>query len=354
VRSDAFTDDHLEPEAPMDVLIADQKQVTALLPMDEAIAVMRRALGLLDGGDVLLPLRSMLALPDGDRVMGLMPSYLGGIDALGVKVIAAFPANFGSEYDTHQGVVLVFDTERGLLRAIVDATSITAIRTAAVSGVATDLLARSDAGDLAIIGAGTQAHTHLQAMRCVRPVRRVRVFSVPEGSAEAFAEREERLTGLPIEVAASAQEAVRGADLICTVTTATEPVLRGAWLAPGAHINAVGAYTPTTRELDTEAVARARLYVDRREAALSEAGEFLLARAEGAVDDGHIVGEIGEVLVGKVAGRGSPGEITLFKSLGIAIEDLAAARYVYDKAQEKGVGTWVEIGGRHFGAAAAE
>jgi ornithine cyclodeaminase len=342
----------------MDVLIADQKQVSALLPMDEAIEVMRRALSLLDGGDVLLPLRSMLALPDGDRVMGLMPSYLGGIDALGVKVIAAFPANFGSEYDTHQGVVLVFDTERGLLRAIVDATSITAIRTAAVSGAATDLLARPDAGDLAIIGAGTQAHTHLQAMRAVRPVRRVRVFSLPAGSAEAFAEREQRLTGLPIEVAASAEEAVRGADLICTVTTATEPVLHGAWLAPGAHINAVGAYTPTTRELDTAAVVRSRLYVDRREAALSEAGEFLLARGEGAVDDGHIVGEIGEVLAGKAPGRGAPDEITLFKSLGIAIEDLAAARYVYDKAKETaketGVGTWVEIGGRHFGAAAAE
>ena len=338
----------------MDVLIADQKQVSALLPMDEAIEVMRRALILLDGGDVLLPLRSMLALPDGDRVMGLMPSYLGGIDALGVKVIAAFPANFGSEYDTHQGVVLVFDTERGLLRAIVDATSITAIRTAAVSGAATDLLARPDAGDLAIIGAGTQAHTHLQAMRAVRPVRRVRVFSLPAGSAEAFAEREQRLTGLPIEVAASAEEAVRGADLICTVTTATEPVLHGAWLAPGAHINAVGAYTPTTRELDTAAVVRSRLYVDRREAALSEAGEFLLARGEGAVDDGHIVGEIGEVLAGKAPGRGAPDEITLFKSLGIAIEDLAAARYVYDKAKETGVGTWVEIGGRHFGAAAAE
>jgi ornithine cyclodeaminase/alanine dehydrogenase-like protein (mu-crystallin family) len=338
----------------MDVLIADQKQVSALLPMDEAIEVMRCALGLLDGGDVLLPLRSMLALPDGDRVMGLMPSYLGGIDALGVKVIAAFPANFGSEYDTHQGVVLVFDTERGLLRAIVDATSITAIRTAAVSGVATDLLARPDAGDLAIIGAGTQAHTHLQAMRAVRPVRRVRVFSLPAGSAEAFAEREQRLTGLPIEVAASAEEAVRGADLICTVTTATEPVLHGAWLAPGAHINAVGAYTPTTRELDTAAVVRSRLYVDRRESALSEAGEFLLARGEGAVDDGHIVGEIGEVLAGKAPGRGAPDEITLFKSLGIAIEDLAAARYVYDKAKETGVGTWVEIGGRHFGAAAAE
>ncbi len=151
----------------MKTLIADQKLVTELLPMDKAIEVMREALTMLAGGDVVMPLRTMLPLPGGRRVVGLMPSYLGGIDAVGVKIVAAFPANFGSEYDTHQGVVLYFDTERGLLHAIVDATSITAIRTAAVSGLATDLLARPEAGDLAILGAGTQAHTHLQAMRAV-------------------------------------------------------------------------------------------------------------------------------------------------------------------------------------------
>jgi ornithine cyclodeaminase len=338
----------------MKVLIADQNQVTKLFPMDEAIDVMRRTLVMLAEGDVMLPLRSMLVLPGGERVLGLMPSYLGGLQSLGVKVIAAFPANFGTEYDTHQGVVLVFDSERGLLRAIVDATSVTAIRTAAVSGVATDLLARPDAGDLALIGAGTQAHTHLQAMRAVRPVRRVRVFSLPAGSAEAFAERESKLTGLPVEAVASARQAVEGADLICTVTTATEPVVCGEWIAPGAHINAVGAYTPTTRELDTAAVVRSRLYCDRRDALLSESGEFLLAKAEGAIGDEHIVGELGEVLAGAAPARGAADEITLFKSLGIAVEDLAAARYVFDKAEKDGSGTWVEIGGRHFGGAAAD
>ncbi|MEI6449754.1 MAG: ornithine cyclodeaminase family protein, partial [Actinomycetes bacterium] len=202
----------------MKVLIADQKLVTELLPMDEAIEVMRRALTMLAEGDVVMPLRQMLVMPGGDRVMGLMPSYLGGLEAVGVKVVAAFPANFGSEYDTHQGVVLFFDTEQGLLRAIVDATSITAIRTAAVSGLVTDLLARPEAGDLAIIGAGTQAHTHLQAMMAVRPLRRVRVYSVPAASAAAFAERESRHTGLNVEVAATGEEAVAGADLICTTT----------------------------------------------------------------------------------------------------------------------------------------
>jgi ornithine cyclodeaminase/alanine dehydrogenase-like protein (mu-crystallin family) len=332
------------------VLIADQKLVTELFTMGEAVDVMRQALLLLDEGDVVMPLRSMLPIPGGERVMGLMPSYAGGLEAVGVKVIAAFPENFGTEYDTHQGVVLFFDTQRGLLRAIVDATSITALRTAAVSGVATDLLARPDAGDLAIIGAGTQAHTHLQAMRVVRPVRRVRVFSVPASSADEFAERESRRHGLPVEAVGTAEEAVAGADLICTTTSATEPVLLGAWVSPGAHINAVGAYSPSTRELDSALVARARLYADRRESLLGEAGEFLIPRSEGLIGDDHIVGEIGEVLVGKAPARTSPEQITLFKSLGIAIEDLASVRFVYDKAKERGLGTWVEIGGRHFGS----
>ncbi|HTX68229.1 MAG TPA: ornithine cyclodeaminase family protein [Thermoleophilia bacterium] len=338
----------------MRVLIADQQLVTEVFPMQEAIPTVRRALTMLAEGDVVMPLRSYLAIPGGDAVLGLMPSYMGGLEAVGVKVIAAFPANFGTEFDTHQGVVLFFDTERGLLRAIVDATAITAIRTAAVSGLVTDLLAKPDAGDLAIIGAGTQATTHLQAMRAVRPVRGVRVYSVPAESATAFAERESRRTGLPVEAVATAEEAVTGADLICTTTTSSEPVVRGAWVSPGAHVNAVGAYTPATRELDSELVAKARLYADRRESLLSEAGEFLIPKAEGLFGDEHIVGEIGEVLTGKAPVRTSPDEITLFKSLGIAIEDLASAHRIYEVCKERGLGTWVEIGGAHFGAAAED
>jgi alanine dehydrogenase len=334
----------------MKVLIADQELVKDLLSMETAIRVMRGAFELLAGGDVVMPLRSMLELPRGDAVMGLMPSYLGGLGAVGVKVVAAFPANFGTEYDTHQGVVLVFDTERGLLRAIVDATAITAIRTAAVSGLVTDLLARPDAGDLAIIGAGTQAHTHLKAMRTVRSLRRVRVYSEPPESSTGFAERESRGADPRVEVAETAAAAVAGADLICTVTTATEPVLRSEWVSAGAHINAIGAYTPSTRELDSSLVARARLFADRRESLLAEAGEFLIPKNEGLMDDDHIVGEIVDLLEGRVPGRRSPDEVTLFKSLGVAVEDLAAAQHVYETARERGVGSWVEIGGRHFGA----
>lgn len=333
----------------MKVLIANQEEVKLLFPMPEAIGVMEDALRMLAGGDALLPLRTMMLLPDGERLMGLMPSYLEGIQAVGVKVIAAFPGNEGSEYDTHQGVVLFFDTERGLLQAVLDGTSITAIRTAAVSGLATRLLANEDAGDLAIIGAGTQACTHLEAMLCVRPIRRVRVYSRHPENTRVFAERESRRHGIPIEVATSALEAVQGADLICTVTSATEPVLLGEWLSAGAHINAVGAFKPTDRELDSEAVVHSRLYVDRRESTMSEAGEFLIPRGEGVIGDEHIVGELGELLLGIAPGRRTRGEITLFKSLGIAIEDLASAHYIHKQALEKGIGTWVEIGGRHFG-----
>jgi alanine dehydrogenase len=335
----------------MKTLIANTQDVANLLPMSECIEVMSDALKLLAGGDALLPLRQMMLLPgDTGNLMGLMPSYLGGFQSVGVKVIAAFPTNHGTEYDTHQGVVILFDTEYGLLRAIVDGTAVTAIRTAAVSGVATRLLARPDAGDLAIIGAGTQARTHLEAMLAVRPIRRVRVFSLPLDGAYVFAEREMRRHSISVEVMNTAREAVDGADLICTVTSAGEPVVLGEWLAPGAHINAVGAFTPTTRELDTAAVAKARLYVDRREATLNEAGEFLIPKREGVIGDDHILGELGQLLLGQVPGRGSPSEITLFKSLGIAIEDLAAAHHIWRKAEATGAGTWIEIGGRHYGS----
>mgnify|MGYP001249716252 FL=1 len=331
------------------VLIANQDEVAALLPMSECIHVMEETLRGLARGEAILPLRTGLVLPDGESLMGLMPSYMAGIQSVGVKVIAAFPKNYGTEYDAHQGVVLLFDTDRGLLRAVVDGTAVTAIRTAAVSGVATKLLAKEDAADLAIIGAGTQARTHLEAMLLVREINRVRVHSRTMDSARRFAEREERRHGIGIEVVETAREAVRGADVICTVTTCDRPVVEGAWIAPGAHINAVGAFSPTTRELDTEAVVRSRLFVDRRESTLNEAGEFLIPAKEGLIDEEHIVGEIGEILLGEVAGRQSPSEITLFKSLGVAVEDLAAAHHVLRQALESDLGTWVEIGGRHYG-----
>jgi ornithine cyclodeaminase len=274
-----------------------------------------------------------------------MPGYLGDPRSFGLKVVAVMPGNHGTPYDSHQGVVMLFGVEHGEPLAILDASAITAIRTAAASAAATGVLARSDAGDLALIGSGVQARTHLAAMKAVRPLRRVRVWSRNRANAERFASEEAKAAGVPIEVAETAEAAVKGADLVCTTTSSREPVLQGAWLAAGAHVNAVGACFPNAREVDTEAVRRARLYTDCRESCLKEAGDFIIPRNEGAIDDGHLVGEVGDVFLGRIPGRRSPNEITLYESLGVAVEDLAAANAIHRRARETGAGTWLEWGG---------
>ena len=330
----------------MRCLVVSQREVPGLLPMAECIEAMAGALRTLAAGDARLPLRPVVSLPDGRGALAVMPAYLGGPPAIGLKAITVFPGNHGTAFDSHQGAVLLFDAENGSLLAMIDASSITAIRTAAVSAVATRLLAREDAGDLALLGTGVQAFSHLEAMALVRELRRVRAFSRDAHNVQAFVERAEKRLGIRVEAAASANEAVRGADVVCTTTASRTPVLAGAWLSPGAHVNVVGASVKDARELDTAAVAGARLFVDRRESALAEAGDFLIPRAEGAIGDDHIQGEIGELLLGTRSGRRSREEITLFKSLGLAVEDVAAARLVYANAQREGAGTSVELGGQ--------
>ncbi|MFN8475630.1 MAG: ornithine cyclodeaminase family protein [Anaerolineae bacterium] len=330
----------------MNVLVINGAEVAELLPMADAIEVMADALEALARGDAILPLRPVMWLPDRIGALGMMPAYLGGEPSvMGLKVVSVFPGNRGTPYDSHQGAVMLFETNHGRPLAIIDASTITAIRTAAVTGVATRALAREDAGNLAILGSGVQAQTHLDAMLAVRPIRRIRVWSRTADNAQEFAERESGRHNVEIEVSESAQEAVNGADLICTVTSATAPVLKGEWIAEGAHVNAVGSSVPFARELDTEAVARSRMYVDRRESTLNEAGDFLFPKQEGAVDDSHIQGELGDLLIGRVEGRRSPAEITLFKSLGLAVEDLAAGYHIYVKALAHNVGTAVSLGG---------
>ncbi len=313
--------------------------------MRECIVVMERAFTALARGQATLPLRPIMWLPDKSGLIALMPSHLGDIDAMGLKAISVFPSNEGTEFDSHQGVVLLFEAKHGQLLAIMDATAITAIRTAAASGLATKLLARDDAGDLAILGSGTQARTHLEAMLAVRNIRRVRVYSKHPENAARFAERESKKHTMKIETTPTAQAAVKDADIICTTTSSHEPVLLGEWIAPGAHINAVGTALPNARELDTSAVLKSRLYTDRRESLLNEAGEFIIPKNERALTEAHIVGELGNLVIGKIAGRRSRDEVTLFKSLGSAIEDLAAAQHIYTKATEKQVGTWLELSG---------
>jgi ornithine cyclodeaminase len=267
-----------------------------------------------------------------------MPAYRsGGSAAYSLKTVCVFPDNPTRGLDAHQGTVTLFSGETGQVRALMNASAITAIRTAAVSAVATRLLARDDASELAIVGSGVQGRSHIEAMRAVRPWARIRVASRTNENAQALAEE----TGT--EAAESVEEAVRGADVVVTATNSSEPVLRHEWLKPGAHVNAVGSSVKTARELDTATMAAGSLFVDRRESTLNEAGDYLFAAEEGAIGPDHIKAEIGEILIGKHPGRTSPDELTVFKSLGLAVEDLAAAEYVVRRARERGVGTSVEF-----------
>jgi ornithine cyclodeaminase len=329
----------------MKVLFLNEHDVHEQFEMRSALPLMREALATLARGDAVLPLRSMVKLPDGSGILGLMPGYLGAPQSFGLKVVSVMPGNHGTGYESHQGVVMLFGVEHGEPLAVIDASAITEIRTAAVSGAVTQALARPDAGDLALLGSGAQARSHLAAMAVGRTLRRVRVWSRTPANAERFAREQGVLLGMAIEVCADAAAAVRGADLVCTTTSASTPVLRGEWLSPGAHVNAVGACFANSRELDANAVARSRFFTDRRESCLAEAGDFRLARDEGAIGDAHLLGEVGDVFTGKLAGRTGPLDVTVFESLGIAVEDLASAHHLLARARETGAGQWLEWGG---------
>lgn len=327
----------------MKILILTHAEVEELLPVRECIPVMAEALADLARGNVYQPLRMIITPPDAEGDMALMPSYRSGErPAYGVKTVCVFPGNPAKGLDSHQGSVMLFSAETGELVALMNASAITAIRTAAVSGVATQLLAREDASELAIIGSGVQARTHIEAMACVRPINRARVASFRFENAQKFADEFGPCYSFPIEAVENVESAVRGADLIVTATTAAEPILKLEWISPGAHLNVVGSSIPTTREVDSATMAAVRLFVDRRESTINEGGDYLFALREGVIGPDHIKAEIGELLIGAKPGRTSPDEITLFKSLGLAVEDLASADHLHRKAQSMKTGTWVE------------
>jgi alanine dehydrogenase len=326
----------------MDILVINGRQVRELLPMNECMDAMEGALVALLRGKAINPLRTVTALPDQSGYLITMPSLVTG--AMGVKVISVMPGNHGTLYDSHMGAVLLFEAEHGVPLALIEAGAITAIRTAAVSGVATRLLAQQRAGDLAILGSGVQARTHLEAMCVARQIRRVRVWSRNFEHAKAFAEQESARACVEVEPMETVEAAVQGADLICTTTGAPEPILMGEWVADGAHLNVVGASLPTARETDTALMVKSRLFVDRRESTMKESGDFLIPKQEGAIGDDHIQAELGEVLLGQNPGRRGADEITLFKSLGLAIEDLASAQVIHSRAIQKGIGVKVEFG----------
>jgi alanine dehydrogenase len=290
----------------------EESAVGRLLRVEEVIPAMERALADFSSGTVVQPVRTMLPVAEHGGFLGLMPAYTGS--ALGAKLVAFYPRN--TSVPTHHATILLFEVETGEPLVTMDGRLITEVRTAAVSAVATDHLARAAASVLAIIGSGVQASSHLEALRLVREFREVRVWS-PRRAA-AFAEEH------GIDAAASAEEAVRGADVVVTATTSPTPVVYGEWLSPGAHINAVGAPRPDWRELDDEVLRRAKVYVDSREAAMKESGDVIAAR--------EVLAEIGEVVSGAEQGRRSLEEVTLFKSLGLAVEDVATAELVYRNA----------------------
>jgi ornithine cyclodeaminase len=314
-------------------------QVRALLPMDSCIDLMGETLAGLSAGRGQNPLRSAMPVGAGPDRFGLMPGALADPAVFGIKMLSLFPGNSAAGLSSHLGLVALFEADHGQPVALLEASALTAIRTAAVSALATRLLARTGAGDLALLGSGEQADSHLEAVRRVRQIRRVRVWSRSLQNAAAFAARH----GEGIEVCEDVADAVAGADIICAVTGARIPILKGAMVGPGVHINAVGACIPVAAEVDTALVAKSRYVVDFRASAAAEAGEYLSALAAGAIAEDHIVAELGEIASGAVVGRRSQDEITLFKSLGLAVEDLAAAAFVLEAARARGVGQVVTL-----------
>ena len=305
------------------------EEVERGLPYAQCIPLMREAMIALSQGRTRQLLRSILDLPEG-RAFGAMLGAMLEDGVFGAKLVSVYPHNFAQGGPSHQGVVALFDAATGAPSAMLDAGAITAIRTAAASAAATDALARPDANRLAILGYGEQAWRHVEAIRIVRPPVKVEIWGRSPEQVEAFAARV-RALGLAAEAAASVQAAVDGADIICTTTTAPEPILESPWVADGAHINAVGSSRGGPAEIANDLVVRARFFADHREGVLAQGAEFLRAKAAGLVGDDHVLGEIGEVMAGTLPGRRDPGDVTIYKSLGSIVQDLASARHIVAK-----------------------
>lgn len=321
----------------MPVLLSEQ-DLRIVLTMRDLIGAMEDALARYSRREVAQPLRSIVEIGMQKAFFGVMPAFIPDLPALGTKVVTVFPSNTDAGLPTHLATILLLDPMTGELLAVVDGRFITEARTAAASAVSVKLLARPDASRLAILGSGVQARSHLEAIGLVRDLSAVRVWSPTAANRAAFAREMQPRCSAPIIPAASAQDAVEGADLVVLVTASRDAVVRREWIRAGAHLCAVGACRPNHREMDSALVAGARLFVDSRTGALAEAGDIVMPIAEGAFDESHIAGELGEVAAGTVTGRQSDTETTIFKSLGMAVEDVAAAQLAYTKAAERGLG----------------
>ena len=317
-------------------LLLTESDVKALLPMDHLIATMESTLVDFSRGRALQPVRTVLEVGESKSFYGVMPAYLPRLPALGAKQVTVFASNAERNLPSHLATITLLDPDSGALLALVDGRYITEARTAAVSAVSVNYLAKPDAGVLALIGSGVQARSHLEAIDRVRELRDVRVWSRSASHRDAFASEMAPHVTAPIRAVASAEEAVRDASIVVLVTASREPVVRNEWIAEGAHICAVGACRPDQREMDAALVARGELWVDSRAAALTESGDILLAIKEGAIDERHIVGELGEFVAS--ASRRKDNRLTIFKSLGMAVEDVAAAHLALVRARQEGRG----------------
>jgi ornithine cyclodeaminase len=334
----------------MTALILSYSDVHAALTPEDCERAMTAALAAHARGEAYYPLRYVMRAPDAPGLMGLMPVYAAGggtapaagrsPGAFGLKAVCLMRSNPARGLDTHQGIVTLFDGETGIPTAIVNASALTEIRTAAVTAAATRALAREDSHVLAILGAGVQARSHLRAFRGLRDWREVRIYAPTAEHSQAVADA----APLHTVVAPSAREAVQGADVLVVATSSSRPVFEHGWLSPGAHVNAVGASAPTAQEIDVPTVAAAALYCDSRESLRNEAAEFIRALEQGAINgEQHVRAELGEVLAGLAPGRRDDAELTLFRSLGVAVEDLAAAQLAVACARERGLGSEVEL-----------
>ena len=317
----------------MDPLFINKETIASLLPMHECISVMEQTFRSLASGNCIQPLRPNMSLPDKTGLLAIMPAYAGDIDVMGIKAISVFPKNKEFGFSSHQGMVLLFETKNGKLLCMADADEITAIRTPAASAVATNLLARKNAETLSIIGSGLQAARHIEAMLLIRKIKKITIWSRNETNAKVLAEEVSANYKIDINIAKNPEDAVRDMDIICTATSSADPIVKGEWVSKGTHINAVGSSTPVARELDTVAILKSKLYTDCYESLFKEAGDFIIPKNEGVIDDTHVKGEIGELLLGEKKGRTNDDDITVFKSLGLAVEDVFSVNHIYQKVK---------------------
>jgi ornithine cyclodeaminase len=314
--------------------VLDAQEVTSLLDYDGCIAAVGEAMARFSADGIAQPLRSMFRVAQG-KTVALMPGALSAPEGMGAKLITVYHDPHRAGRSAHRGVVVLFDRDTGEVACVADAGAITHIRTAAASAVATNALARADARVLGVYGCGAQAASHIAALPRVRSFQKILVWGRDPGRAAAFAAQMAETTGLAISSVSRAEDVASASDVICTVTSSATPILRGAWVRPGTHINVVGSSFAGPVEIDSDLVAAGRFIVDSRASALTAAAEFLIAKEAGLIDDAHIVAEIGEVLLGRVTGRTAPHEITIYKSLGHVVQDLAATAYVHAKVAQR-------------------